>query len=210
MKKLYSTLLFILIAFVSMSQQRVVAECTIVYGITVDESNSNAEAVASLKQSSKTVYIKGVNSRTDLISPSFSQSVIYQKTTGTAVILREFGANKFMTKLDQPKWISENAKYADMKLTKTEETKVILGYECKKGILELKDGTSLTIFYATNIVPSVKEFEYQFKDVPGFVLEYESSESEGKKIRYTATQINLNPVAAAKFDIPTSGYRLLN
>lgn len=210
MKKVFSTLMFVLAVFTSIAQQRVVAECTVVYGITVDENGSNAEAVASLKQSSKTVYVKGVNSRTDLISPSFSQSVIYQKTTGTAVILREFGANKFMTKLDQPKWISENARYADMKLVKTEETKVILGYECKKAILELKDGTSLTIFYATNIVPSVKEFEYQFKDVPGFVLEYESSESAGKKIRYTATQINLNPVAAAKFDIPTSGYRLLN
>lgn len=210
MKKLFSTLLFVLAAYISIAQQRVVAECTVVYGITVDENSSNAEAVASLKQSSKTVYVKGINSRTDLISPSFSQSVIYQKTTGTAVILREFGANKFMTKLDQAKWVSENAKYVDMKLIKTDETKVILGYECKKALLELKDGTSLTIFYATNIVPSVKEFEYQFKDIPGFVLEYESSETEGKKIRYTATKINLNPVAAAKFDIPTSGYRLLD
>jgi hypothetical protein len=60
------------------------------------------------------------------------------------------------------------------------------------------------------IVPSVKEFEYQFKDVPGFVLEFESQEADGKKIKYTATKINLSPVQASRFDVPTSGYRLLN
>ena len=76
--------------------------------------------------------------------------------------------------------------------------------------MQLKDGSSFAIYYATAIVPSVKEFEYQFKDIPGFVLEYESQEADNKKIKYTATKINLSPVTASKFDIPTSGYRLLN
>lgn len=192
------------------AQQRVVAECTAVYNITVDNSSTDAETAATLKATTKTVYIKGVNSRTDLISPSFSQSVLYNKNTASATILRSIGANKFMTRLDQAKWMSEHARYTNMKLVKSDETKVILGYECKKMILELSDGTSLTVYYAANIVPSVKEFEYQFKDVPGFVLEYEATETEGKKIKYTAAQINFNPVAASKFDIPTSGYRLLN
>jgi hypothetical protein len=66
------------------------------------------------------------------------------------------------------------------------------------------------LYYATNIAPSVKEFEYQFKDVPGFVLEYESQEQEGKKVRYVANKINLSPVLSTKFDIPVSGYRILN
>jgi hypothetical protein len=56
----------------------------------------------------------------------------------------------------------------------------------------------------------VKEFEYQFRDVPGFVLEYESQEGDKGVIRYTATKINLSPVQASRFDIPVSGYRLLN
>lgn len=163
-----------------------------------------------MKATTKTVYIKGVNSRTDLISPSFSQSVIYNKNTATATILRNIGANKFMTKLDQAKWIEEHTRYTNMKLVKSDETKTILGYECRKLTLELSDGTTLTVFYATNISPSVKEFEYQFKDVPGFVLEYESTEGEGRKIKYTAAQINFNPVPASRFDIPVSGYRILN
>lgn len=192
------------------AQQRVVAECTVVYNITLDDNSVDAETAATLKATNKTVYIKGINSRTDLTSPAFSQSVIYNKNTASATILRSIGANKFLTKLDQTKWVSEHTRYANMKLVKSDETKVILGYECKKMILQLTDGTALTVFYATNIAPSVKEFEYQFKDVPGFVLEYEATEAGERKIKYTAAQINFNPVAVSRFDIPTSGYRLLN
>lgn len=210
MKKLM-ILTTLMLFFVSVfAQQRVVAECTVVYNITLDDNSVDTETAATLKATTKTVYIKGVNSRTDLTSPSFSQSVIYNKNSATATILRNIGANKFMTKLDQSKWISEHARYTNMKLIKSDETKTILGYECKKLILELTDSTTLTVFYAANIAPSVKEFEYQFKDVPGFVLEYEATELEGRKIKYTAAQINFNPVAASRFDIPTSGYRILN
>ncbi len=210
MKKLISLTAIMLMSTLIYAQQRVVAECTVVYNITLDDQDTDAAAAATLRATTKTVYIKGINSRTDLVSPSFSQSVIYNKQTATATILRHIGANKFLTKLDQQKWIAEHVRYDNMKLVKSDETKTILGYECKKMILELSDGTGLTVFYATNIAPSVKEFEYQFKDIPGMVLEYEAKESEGKKIKYTASQINFNPVAASRFDIPTSGYRILN
>lgn len=210
MKILTATLAFFLLLNAN-AQQRVVADCTITYAISTDESNTDKSVVESLRASTKTVYIRGNDSRTDLVSPSFTQTLLYNKGTGTAVILREFGNNKFMTSLDNSKWLEENRKYTGMKLTLLPgETKTILGYECKKAVIELKDSSALTLYYASNIVPSVKEFEYQFRDIPGFVLEFESKEADGKKIKYTATKINLSPVPASRFDIPTSGYRLLN
>ena len=116
-----------------------------------------------------------------------------------------------MTRLDNSKWVAENKKYEGMTVSLSgTETKTILGYECKKGVIQMKDGSVFILYYATAIVPSVKEFEYQFKDIPGFVLEFESQETDSKKIKYTATKINLSPVQASRFDIPTSGYRLLN
>lgn len=192
------------------SQTRVIADCSITYAISTDGS-SDKDVNESLKASTKTVYIRGNESRSDLVSPSFTQSLLYSKTTGNAVILREFGNNKFMTKLDAKAWAAENKKYDGMSVSLANpETKTILGYECKKAVITLKDGSVFSLFYATAIVPSVKEYEYQFKDIPGFVLEFESQEAESKKIRYTATKINLSPVQASRFDIPTSGYRLLN
>lgn len=202
---------FCLLAIASPAQQRVVAECTVTFSISAEEGNADKDVVASLQASTKTAYIKGNDTRTDLVSPTFTQSVIFNKNTGNAVILREFGNNKFMTKLENNKWIAENKKYEGMTTSlSSTETKTILGYECKKATIQLKDGSSFTLFYATNIVPSVKEFEYQFKDIPGFVLEFESQETAGKKIKYTAIKINLSPVQASRFDVPTSGYRLLN
>jgi GLPGLI family protein len=208
--KLFITTFCSLLFLWSGAQTRVVADCTILYAISTEEG-TDKDITETLKASTQTVYIKGNESRTDLVSPSFTQSLLYNKTTGNAVILREFGNNKFMTKLDNSKWVAENKRYEGMTISLTgTETKTILGYECKKGLIQLKDGSSFTLYYATAIVPSVKEFEYQFKDIPGFVLEFESKEADSKKIKYTATKINLSPVPASRFDIPLSGYRLLN
>lgn len=209
MKYIFSTLAFIIILSWQVTAQRVVADCTITYSISTGEGNADKDVTESLKASTKTVYLKGNDSRTDLVSPSFTQSLLYNKTTGNAVILREIGNNKFMTKLDNTKWVAENKKYEGVTVALGTETKTILGYECRKAILQMKDGSSFTLYYATAIVPSVKEFEYQFKDIPGFVLEFESQEADGRKIKYTATKINLSPVQASRFDVPTSGYRLL-
>ena len=210
-KYLLATLFSLFLLLQLTAQTRTVADCTITYVISTDGLNADKEVTESLKASTKTVYIKGNDSRTDLVSPSFIQSLLYNKTTGNAVILREIGNNKFMTRLDNTKWINENKKYESMQISfSATETKTILGYECKKAMIQMKDGSALQLYYATAIIPSVKEFEYQFKDIPGFVLEFESQEANNKKIKYTATKINLSPVPASKFDIPTSGYRLLN
>jgi GLPGLI family protein len=211
MKTIFFTIAFLLLCALQGNTQRVVAECTITFAISTEDGNADKDVNESLKSSTKTVYIKGNDSRTDLVSPSFTQSLLYNKTTGNAVILRQIGNNKFMTKLDNTQWAAENKKYEGMSVSLSgSETKTILGYECRKAMIQAKDGSVFTLYYATAIVPSVKEFEYQFKDIPGLVLEFESQEAEGKKIKYSATKINLSPVQVSRFDIPTSGYRLLN
>lgn len=205
-KRGIAILSFLLFAVTLNAQQKIVAECTVTYSIETSSENKSEEA---LKNSSKTVYIKGNDSRVDIVSASFTQSLIYNKTTATATILREFGANKFISKLDNAKWLAENKKFDGALLNIGTETKTILGYNCKKATLTLKDGSIYELFYVTTIIPSVKEFEYIFKDVPGFVLEYDAIDANGKKIHYIANKINLSPVAVSKFDIPTSGYRIM-
>lgn len=211
MKKIIGLLFTIVVLTVSgFAQQRVVAECTVTYQISLEESNQNKDVQNAIQQSTKTVYIKGNDSRVDLNSPSLLQSIIYDKTNGSAVILREFGNNKFMTSLNNKEWKEANKQFDGMTIKLTNETKTILGYDCKKAILSLKDSSVFNIYYASAIIPSVREFEYQFKDIPGFVLEFDIREKGASIVRYKATKINLSPVQASKYDIPTSGYRLLN
>lgn len=208
MKKIITSFGLLLFFFLQLqAQQRTVAECVVNYSIVTDSTNTNS--LITSNSSSKIVYIKGSDCRTDITSPSFSQTVFYDKNSGNAVVLREFGNNRVMTKLNKAQWVEKNNKFDGATITMSGDTKNILGYECKKAIIQTKDSSSITLFFATAIAPSVKEFEYQFKDIPGFVLEYEVQEGS-KKIKYVATKINLSPVQASKFDVPLTGYRMLN
>jgi len=194
-----------------LAQQRVVAECTVIFKVSMDDGTLDKDLSNSFSKSYKTVYIKGNDSRVDLVNPAIQQSVIYDKTQSSAVVLREFGTNKFMNRLSKEQWLAANKQYQGMTLNLVNETKIVLGYECKKALLTLKDGSVFSLYYATSIVPSVKEFEYQFKDIPGFVLEYQIKESgDNTIVNYKAEKITLSPVLASRFDIPTSGYRLMN
>ena len=185
--------------------QKIVAEGTVTFSINVTGSENS-----SLNNATKTFYVKGKLTRVDITSSAFKQSVIYDNNTGKAVILREIGDNKYITQLDADKWKEKNKQYEGMSVQLTDETKTILGYDCKKAIATLKNGKVFTMFYAPAIMPSASENPYQFKNIPGFVLEYEAqAEGTAQKIVYSATNISFNPVPAALFDIPVKGYRVL-
>ncbi len=205
MKKIVPVCLLCCIFFSAAAQTKIVADCTVTFSISnKDEANSNPGS------SVKTLYIKGKLTRSDISGPSYTQTTIYDNNTGVATILREIGANKYMSVFDSVKWKEQNKQYEELRLTFTSDTKTILGYECKKAIAQLKSGGMLELYYAIAIAPSAIENPYEYKNVPGFLLEYETiAEGNTKKIRYTATSINFNPVPASKFEIPKTGYRML-
>ncbi len=192
-----------------LAQQRVVAECTITYAIAVDSSSADSSFAENLKSATKTVQIKGSNCRVDILSKAFSQSIFYDKVGGGITILREFGNNKFITKLDSAMWRKENLEFDSLTTIITQETKKIIGYDCKKAELQLKNGKTYQVYFVPTLIPSVREFEVEFKSIPGLVLAYFVQSKDGKKINYIATKLNLSPVPASKFDIPSLGYRLL-
>lgn len=207
MKRLLLFFLFILSFQLTKPQsQLVIGDCTVTYSIT----GSNAETNKNLAGTTKTLYIKGKMSRIDIIGNNYKQSVIYNNETGTAVILKEIGAEKYMLTFTSDEWKKENMQFEGLTVTLTNETKTILGYECKKAVAHLKDGSYYNIYCAPAIIPSATENPYQFKDIPGFVLQYEIYNNKNSSgITYTATLINFNPVPALRFQIPSSGYRVL-
>lgn len=207
MQKLLLFLLIILSSKFSQAQsQLVIGDCTITYSIT----GSNAETNKNLAGTTKILYIKGKMSRIDMAGNNYKQSVIYNNETGTAVVLKEIGAEKYILTFTSDEWKKENKQFEGLSVALINETKTILGYECKKAVAKLKDGSYYNIYYAPAIMPSANENPYQFKDIPGFVLQYEIySNKNSSGITYTAAIINFNPVPASRFQIPSSGYRVL-
>jgi len=204
MKPAFLTAYLIIVTFFAYGQeQKVVGDCTVTFGISGNDPSTAKDLAGSVK----TLYIRGKLSRVDISNPSYQQSVIYNNTTGDAVILQQVGTNKYISRLSAEKWNLKNSHYQGTKFSFSGDTKTILGYECKRGSAILKDGCSFTFYYVPSILPSATENPYQFKDIPGFVLEYEITEKgTTSTITYTADKINFNPVPESKFDIPTTGY----
>lgn len=212
MKRLFHIVAPIMVACSSLAAQdsKLISDCTVNFNVQVEDAKVDPKVAEAMKGTTKVLYIKGTKSRSDLITPNFKQITLFDAKTDSTVILRELGNAKYISYLDESKLREKNKKFEGIQFNLTNEKKTILGYECKKVVAKLADGSTYNVYYTPSITPSIKKYEYQFKDLPGFVLEYDSESEDGKtKIKYLATKINLLPVPAAKFDLPTSGYRVL-
>ena len=73
-------------------------------------------------------------------------------------------------------------KFEGMSVLLSDEKQTIIGYECKKATIKLKDGSIYYAYYTSSIIPLTTENPYQFKDIPGLVLEFETSgDTKSKK-----------------------------
>lgn len=185
----------------SQSVSKLIADCTITYAVSFEGSEGNLNT--------KILYIKGKKTRTDIRYSSFQQSTIFDNKTGDAVVLKNIGLDKYISYFNAQQWKEKNKKWDDVKISFSNETKKVLTYTCRKAILVTKDNNQFVVYYTLDFGASATENPYQFKNILGLILEYESQTGEGKLITFKATDVNLNPVPASRFEIPTTGYRVL-
>jgi len=209
MRKYSLILILCLQTLFCLAQQKVMTEGSLTYSITVATTNKEAEMADIFDGATLNVFIKGTVVSSELKSVLLNQTIVYDGKTEGAVIIKEAGDQKFITSLSPANWLHFNRKYEGVSYTFQDETKTILGYPCKKANGKLKDGTEFTVFYATNLSPNVKGYDYQFKSLPGLPLEYEV-QNGNMKVKYTASKILFAPVPAFKFEIPQKGYRILD
>lgn len=207
MKKVFA-IIFFLCLILRLSAQKKVSELTLVYDASITTGNAEPKMADAFDGATTTIYLKGNLSRSEMASALFSSTTIHDTKTGSAVVLREVSGQKLMIRMNPQNWQEKNSRYEGITFTNTGETKVIAGYNCIKAEATMKDGSSFTVYYTPELIPENKEYDYQFRNLNGLPLEYELT--QGKlKIKYTVSQINMNPVPASKFDIPKSGYRVL-
>jgi hypothetical protein len=200
---LLSMILFIGLASPVFAQKKV-SEFTIVYTSTMTSTDAGKTNVPYT--ATNTIYIKGNMSRTDVTSALASFSTIYDAKTGSAVVLREVSGQKLLIRMNAENWQDKNKHYAGIRYTNEPETKIIAGYKCMKATATTKDSLHIVVYYTKDIISDNKDYDPQFKNLDGLPLEYELSRGN-ITIKFVLASINLNPVPASKFDIPTSGYR---
>lgn len=209
MKSVLCCLILFGISTVSVAQ-KILSEGTIIYDITVQTGSKEPQLADMFDGVTTTVYLKGPQSRTEMISPLGSTISILDIRSGAGVVLKEYGSQKLLINMGKADWADMNKKYEGITFTvQPAENKKIQDYNCQKAVAKLKDGSSFTVYFTTELAAENKDYDYQFKTLPGLALEYESSVGN-LKVKYTASKVSFDPVPAQKFNIPSSGYRQLS
>ncbi|MGB4844965.1 MAG: hypothetical protein WBP16_10900 [Ferruginibacter sp.] len=205
MKKIRSIIILgmCLSAGISVMAQKNIAEATITYNMVINAGNGK-----SLDGASTTVYLKGNNSRTDMVSTLGKEITIFNSKTANAVILKEFSGQRLMITLTKENWKTKNKLYSDIKFELTDEYKTIGVYNTRKAIAKLADGKTFEVYYSPDLLPANKGYDPTFTNLPGLAIEYEI-ESGNMKFKYTIAKISYDPVQVSQFDFPTSGYRVM-
>jgi GLPGLI family protein len=203
---LLSSMLTLLI--ISGFSQKVFTEGVVQYKVSVINGKDQPGIADAFDGASQTVWMKASQVRVDFTSPLRLQSTLFEAKDGSVVILKESGKEKYMMNLSKDQWGPYNHKYQGVQFSYLNESKTVAGYNCKKAVATLKDGGQIIVYYAPDLIPFAPGYEYAFKDIPGLPLEYEVT--MGKiTVKYSAASIQTTPVAASKFDLPKSGYKIL-
>ena len=208
MKKKLALLNFFLLITLFGFAQKTFSEGIISYDIIINTGTEKPQAADFLDGATSTVYLKGNKSRTEMISSLGTQATIIDESKNSIVVLKEYGDQRYLIQLTTEDWKDANKRYEGATFSFTDEAKTILGYNCKKAIGKLADGTSFSVWYTPDLVPENREFQNANKALPGLAMEYEAS--MGKlNVTYTVSKISLAPVSVAKFDLPKTGYRIM-
>lgn len=152
--------------------------------------------------------LKGGHVRTEITSDAGRSLALYDTREGSGALITEFGSQRLLIALTEADWRDRNSWYTHSGITWLDEQQEILGYTCSKAEMVLKDGTRATVFYSRELIAENTDTDLQFGDLPGMVLEYELFSKEAS-VRYRAVGLNFDPVAIQQFDVPTTGYRVM-
>ncbi len=184
--------------------QKKVGDLSIVYNSLISNARDSSKKITSTTG----YFLKGNLSRSEVNSPMYSLVTIFDSKTGNGVLLKEVNGQKLLIRMDSENWNQKNHRFMNLTFKKTDQTKTIAGYFCSQAKASTPDGFEITVYYTNDLVPEDKAYDPTFKNLEGLPLEYEFTRGN-LHIRYTLATINLTPVPASRFDVPTSGYREL-
>ncbi len=147
--RLYSIPLLLGVSFLlqlpARAQRKVVSELTLVYDYSAGPANKDKPEAT--ENAVHTVYIKGNLSRSEMTSPLFSSTTIFDANTGFAVILKEVSGQKLLIRLNPDNWSERNRMYDSIVFKNAAETRLIAGYHCIKAMSDFFRGYDHGLLY---------------------------------------------------------------
>jgi hypothetical protein len=209
--KLNQTGLFLCVCFMavfSATGQRLLTEARLQYNLTALPEKGQEELASAFKDATQTIWLRGNMVRIDFYSTGRQQSVIYNAANGSATLLRESGAEKYQWNLDSARWKQFNRQWTAIGFSETGENATLAGYNCQKVTGLYASGDSASIFYTSQIMPLARGYDPLFEGLKGTPVQYELVIG-GLKVRYTLVSVQTLPVGASRFDVPKTGYKII-
>ncbi len=200
----FATALGVLISFFAASQNTTQPVAgfegiAVSYSIEIKTKKNNTGISETYNGGSKTVFLSPGKARIRLMSLMRIESTYFLDNADSTIqvyMIKESGRSGFNRKMSDKEWLQFNQKYDSLHCELiASETTNILGYACKKAIIRLRDGRTITAYY-TEELPAIKSFyEPAFACLPGLVLQYQYVYKTSSAV-YTAVSVlkeKINP-----------------
>jgi GLPGLI family protein len=194
------------ISFNPIVAQKVFNDGMIQYRIAISGEGDQSPVAAYFKDATMNYYLKSHHTRMEIKTGIGNTITIADEKTGESVMLNEYGNQKMLVRLNAEQAAEANKKNLNPNIEYTTETKTVAGYLCKHAIIRFENGTTFSVYYAPDLKFQSTNSGIPTKNIGGFPLEYEAEISK-LKVTYQAVKISTDPVNAALFEVPTSGYR---
>ena len=202
-----ATIFLFLISFLNASAQKPFNEGTLIYNISVT-SSENSKVVSALEGATLNVYLKGTESRGEMVSKLGKEAGVYNSSTGSGFILKDYSGQKLMITMNKSNWDQKNNFYHSLKFKIEDYNGTIAGYKVKKATAMLADGKEFIVYFAPDIIISNKSYNNSFPQLNGLPVQYQL-ESGNITFKYVLKSISTDAVSNSVFDKPKSDYRVM-
>ncbi len=188
MKKLILSAIFAVCTLATTMAQ--VDEGHVKFNLDVTATDPQMEmAVGMMQGSSVEIYFSGesIHSEINMGAVMKVQTIVLGET-GEALILMSGMMGNTAVPTTTEAMEAESVEAPELDIQLVDETKEILGYECKKAIVTDEDGNETITWYSEDIKVNTKGQSYHNEKIPGFPLEFTQS-ANGMAMAFTATEI---------------------
>ena len=201
-------LAFLLTSIGKIEAQKIINEATLTYKVEIKNSNTK-QPVQNSNSNQYVIYIKGLSSRSDLITSMGSESAVYDSKKSSGYIAKSYSGQKLLINLTKAEWFTQNAIFQQLKFNITSETRNISGYECKKAISKLDTGETIIVYFEPNIELSNQDYILAFPELKGLPIVIQR-ESKGSTFTYTLADIIYDNITSNLFEISQKNFRVMN
>lgn len=190
----------------TLTDRRIFSEGRLTYSIQIQNSRDTA-LTALFAKASYEVWIRGYQVRIDFVSPLRNILTLYNGTAKSGIVIKESGADRYITTLDPKQWQAYTAGRQATHYTYDKDT-TIQSYVCKKVLASLPNGKQAQIYYNPALVPFEKDYDPLLKGLEGVAVRF-SYGLEAYTIVFQLIKIENIPVPSTRFELPQANFKRL-